>query len=149
MKNRTLAALLLLAFVPMLLVSCTEEVKPVEVNDSLLIGKWQKETNMQEYWRYDADSTGETWDESEDVQEGEGIKFNWSTEEDQLRLDFYGCGAFHGTLFQLHQGGRPRRSSRSVDDEHQHQASRLGGFHRRQDDPRPHHQRQCLGAPHR
>ncbi len=90
MKNRTLAALLLLAFVPMLLVSCTEEVKPVEVNDSLLIGKWQKETNMQEYWRYDADSTGETWDESEDVQEGEGIKFNWSTEEDQLRLDFYG-----------------------------------------------------------
>lgn len=90
MKNRTLAALLLLAFVPMLLVSCTEEVKPVEVNDSLLIGKWHKETNMQEYWRYDADSTGETWDESEDVQEGEGIKFNWSTEEDQLRLDFYG-----------------------------------------------------------
>lgn len=90
MKNMTLAALLLLAFVPMLLVSCTEEVKPVEVNDSLLIGKWQKETNMQEYWRYDADSTGETWDESEDVQEGEGIKFNWSTEEDQLRLDFYG-----------------------------------------------------------
>ncbi|MBR3488318.1 MAG: hypothetical protein IKH33_03270 [Bacteroidales bacterium] len=90
MKNRTLAALLLLAFMPMLLVSCTEEVKPVEVNDSLLIGKWQKETNMQEYWRYDADSTGETWDESEDVQEGEGIKFNWSTEEDQLRLDFYG-----------------------------------------------------------
>ena len=90
MKNRTLAALLLLAFVPMLLVSCTEEVKPVEVNDSLLIGKWQKETNMQEYWRYDADSTGETWDESEDVQEGEGIKFNWSTEEDQVRLDFYG-----------------------------------------------------------
>ena len=90
MKNRTLAALLLLAFMPMLLVSCTEEVKPVEVNDSLLIGKWQKETNMQEYWRYDADSTGGTWDESEDVQEGEGIKFNWSTEEDQLRLDFYG-----------------------------------------------------------
>ena len=90
MKNRTLAALLLLAFMPLLLVSCTEEVKPVEVNDSLLIGKWQKETNMQEYWRYDADSTGETWDESEDVQEGEGIKFNWSTEEDQLRLDFYG-----------------------------------------------------------
>lgn len=90
MKNRILAALLLLAFMPMLLVSCTEEVKPVEVNDSLLIGKWQKETNMQEYWRYDADSTGETWDESEDVQEGEGIKFNWSTEEDQLRLDFYG-----------------------------------------------------------
>ena len=90
MKNKTLAALLLLAFLPLLLVSCTDEVKPVEVNDSLLIGKWQKETNMQEYWRYNVDSTGETWDESEDVQEGEGIKFNWSTEEDQLRLDFYG-----------------------------------------------------------
>lgn len=90
MKNRTLAALLLLAFVPMLLVSCTEEVKPVEVNDSLLIGKWQKETNLQEYWRYDADSTGETWDESEDVQEGEGTKFNWTTKDDQLRLDMYG-----------------------------------------------------------
>lgn len=89
MKNKTLAALLL-AFVPLLFVGCTEEIKPVVVNDTLLIGKWQKETNMQEYWRYDADHGGETWDESEDVQEGEGTKFNWSTEEDQLRLDLYG-----------------------------------------------------------
>ena len=90
MKNKSLIALLLLAMVPLLFVGCKPEVEPLEVNDSLLIGKWQKETNMQEYWRYDADSTGETWDESEDVQEGEGTKFNWSTEEDQLRLDLYG-----------------------------------------------------------
>ena len=89
MKRKTLAVLLL-AFVPLLFVGCVPEVKPVEVNDSLLVGKWQKESNPQEYWRYDAEYTGETWDESEDVQEGEGTKFNWSTEEDQLRLDLYG-----------------------------------------------------------
>ena len=90
MKNKTLVALLLLAFVPLLFVGCTPEMEPLEVNDSLLVGKWVKETNMHEYWRYDADSTGETWDESEDVQEGEGTKFNWTTKDDQLRLDMYG-----------------------------------------------------------
>ncbi len=90
MKNKSLIALLLLAVAPLLFVGCTPEVKPLEVNDSLLVGKWVKESKPQEYWRYDAEYTGETWDESEDVQEGEGIKFNWSSEEDQLRLDFYG-----------------------------------------------------------
>ena len=90
MKNKSLIALLLLAVVPLLFVGCTPEVEPLVVNDSLLVGKWVKESKPQEYWRYDAEYTGETWDESEDVQEGEGIKFNWSTEEDQLRLDFYG-----------------------------------------------------------
>ena len=90
MKQKTLTALLLLAIAPLLFVGCDPEVEPLEVNDSLLIGKWQKETNMQEIWRFDSVYTGETWDESEDVQEGEGIKFNWSTEEDQLHLDLFG-----------------------------------------------------------
>ena len=90
MKNKSLVALLLLAMVSMLFVGCTEEIKPLEINDSLVVGRWQNEANMQEYWRFDAEKTGETWDVSEDVQEGEGIKFKWATEEDQLQLDFFG-----------------------------------------------------------
>ena len=75
---------------PLLFVGCIPEVEPLTVDETLLVGTWQKESNTQEYWRYDAEHTGETWDESEDVHEGEGTKFNWSTEEDQLRLDLYG-----------------------------------------------------------
>ena len=56
----------------------------------MLVGKWQNEANLQEYWRYDEDHKGETWDESEDVQEGEGTKFNWAVDGDMLQIDLYG-----------------------------------------------------------
>jgi hypothetical protein len=60
MKNKSLIALLLLAVAPLLFVGCTPEVEPLVVNDSLLVGKWVKESKPQEYWRYDAEYTGET-----------------------------------------------------------------------------------------
>ena len=90
MKIRKVIAALLIACVPLLFVGCTEKVEPLDIDEALLVGKWQEETNSQVIWRYDSDHTGETWDESEDVHEGEGTKFNWSTNKDMLQIDLYG-----------------------------------------------------------
>lgn len=83
--------LLLLLFVGMLAFSaCEPSDDPLVIDEESLVGTWSASDNRQEYWRFDIDKTGETWDESEDVQEGEGTRFNWSTVEDQLRIDLYG-----------------------------------------------------------
>ncbi len=62
--------------------SCSEdEDTETSYNQALLIGKWlgygvhDTET---EYYRYDADGGGETWDTADDVNEGEGTDFTWT-----------------------------------------------------------------------
>lgn len=72
--------------------SACEKVPAVKltVDETMLVGKWSAQDNPQEFWRYDKDHTGETWDQSEDVQEGEGTHYNWSVTEDQLQIDLYG-----------------------------------------------------------
>ena len=72
--------------------SACEKVPAVKltVDEIMLVGKWSAQDNPQEFWRYDKDHTGETWDLSEDVQEGEGIHYNWSVTGDQLQIDNYG-----------------------------------------------------------
>ncbi|MBQ9637996.1 MAG: hypothetical protein IJV22_00375 [Bacteroidales bacterium] len=45
------------------------------------IGKWVSGT---EYYRYDSDMTGATWDTADDVDESEAQKFKWSIEGDKL-----------------------------------------------------------------
>lgn len=50
---------------------------------SLIVGKWVSGT---EYYRYDVDSTGVTWDTSDDVYESEGQPFTWSFDESTSRL---------------------------------------------------------------
>ena len=75
----------------LLLAGCDKPTKnypPVDAN--LLIGTWTATDQPTEHWRFDTQRSGETWDTGEDVQEGEGTKFNWSTESDQLRIDLYG-----------------------------------------------------------
>lgn len=74
----------------LLSVSCQPEEIHGSVDESALIGTWYATDAPQEYWRFDFNYTGETWDESEDVQEGEGSRFTWSTVDDQLRLDIRG-----------------------------------------------------------
>lgn len=76
---------------------CTEKVK-VSVDESMLVGKWHATDIPTEHWRFDRPVVtesgevrgGETWDLGDDVQEGEGTKFNWSTQYDELRIDLYG-----------------------------------------------------------
>lgn len=44
----------------------------------LIVGKWVSGT---EYYRYDSDGTGATWDVADDVQEEEGQPYTWSFDE--------------------------------------------------------------------
>ena len=90
MKKIKKLATLLAAFAPLLFCGCTDEATTIVIDEAMLVGKWQEENNSQVIWRYDSSHTGETWDESEDVQEGEGTRFNWSTNNDMLQIDLYG-----------------------------------------------------------
>lgn len=91
MNRKHFLPLLLLFFVgSWLLTGCKPEVISITVDEAKLVGIWYTMDNTQEYWRFDSEHKGETWDESEDVQEGEGTKFNWEVKDNQLRMDFYG-----------------------------------------------------------
>ncbi|MBR5190083.1 MAG: lipocalin family protein [Paludibacteraceae bacterium] len=62
--------------------SCSPN-KDVELDQTLLYGKWQ-ETNSLNFEVYNADGTGYTWDEADDVTEAEAQQFTWTLEEDVL-----------------------------------------------------------------
>lgn len=62
----------------------------LDVAPGQLYGCWQKEAT-QEYWRYRADSTGVTWDESEDISEEESnLVYTWTINGDVLTHVFTG-----------------------------------------------------------
>ncbi len=56
-----------------LIVSCAKEEPSFD--EQLLIGKWRSGT---EFYRYDSDGTGATWDTSDDVSEDEAQEFTWT-----------------------------------------------------------------------
>lgn len=81
-------ALFVVLFFSLLATSCIDEHTTVEPYQ--LHGLWQK-FSTQEYWRYRADGTGVTWDESEDVSEEESnLTFEWSINGDELTHIFRG-----------------------------------------------------------
>ena len=83
---------LLLLTLAGLLVSCTPSDNRVHitVNPEQLQGCWVK-SGTQEYWRYRDDSTGVTWDESEDMTEEESnLTFTWEVNRDVLTHIFRG-----------------------------------------------------------
>lgn len=88
-QKRFLRYLVLPILAVCLFASCDDELE-VTIDDTMLIGYWQAVDNPSEYWRFDAQLSGETWDLSEDVQEGEGTRFNWNTSLTQLHIDLYG-----------------------------------------------------------
>lgn len=49
-------------------------------DEKLLIGKWV--TNKTNFYRYDANYSGVTWDTNDDVTEAEAQKFDWKLEKD-------------------------------------------------------------------
>ncbi len=79
-RKKNIRLLFLLAGVCMMLASCKED--PV-FDGNLIVGKWVSGT---EYYRYDPDSTGATWDTGDDVQESEAQPFTWSFDEKSSRL---------------------------------------------------------------
>lgn len=64
-----------------LMFSCKEEPK---FDIDLIVGKWVSGT---EYWRYDTDGTGVTWDEADDVHEDEAQAFKWEFDSENNRLN--------------------------------------------------------------
>ncbi len=48
---------------------------------NLLYGKWQSGT---EFWRYDSNGNGATWDTADDVTEEEAQTFTWTLEANEL-----------------------------------------------------------------
>lgn len=67
-----------------------EKDEHIVVSESQLYGKWVKQST-QEYWRYNDDRSGVTWDESEDVSEEESnLTYEWSIGGDQLTHVFHG-----------------------------------------------------------
>jgi hypothetical protein len=44
-------------------------------NEEDIVGYWKNGTD---YYRYDSIHTGENWDTSDNVEEGEGLNFTWS-----------------------------------------------------------------------
>lgn len=91
MKTRIISFCLL--FVAMVsLVGCTEKPELI-INEAALVGKWQATDRTTEFWRYNADGTGQTWDEADDVHEDDTVgvlHFSWTTVQSHLELDYYG-----------------------------------------------------------
>ena len=71
----------------MTLIGCVPDVidSGITLNESDLLGKWLLD-DTQEYWRFDSGHYGETWDVSDDVQEGEGTKFSWELDGNKLEV---------------------------------------------------------------
>ena len=64
--------LLLVAVTLLLVVSCKKE--KISFDPQLLYGKW---VSGSEFWRYDDDGKGVTWDTADDVHEDEAQLFKW------------------------------------------------------------------------
>lgn len=84
--------MLMLLLVPACLLFASCEKTPEEeltVADAQLVATWQL-FGSEEYWRFDAGHTGETWDLSDDVQEGEGTHLTWSVTGHTLAIRLRG-----------------------------------------------------------
>lgn len=82
MKNLKLISLAIFA-ISAIIVSMSSCSPDTELDKALLYGKWQ-EVNTQNFEVYNADGTGYTWDEADDVTEAEAQQFTWTLEEDVL-----------------------------------------------------------------
>jgi hypothetical protein len=76
------------AFVAFTLFFASCEPAEKSFDESLLIGKWRV-GNTEEFYRYRANRTGVNWNESDDVSEAEGTKFDWRLNKSELELRFY------------------------------------------------------------
>ena len=77
----------------LLLSGCSrdKEEDAISFNQNDLVGKW-KVSNTQVFWQYGADGTGVTWDESQDISEGDEttMRFTWTLTGDRLSHVFGG-----------------------------------------------------------
>lgn len=68
---------LMMALALLAATGCKKEKEHLNVPDSSVQGLWVK-SGTQEYWRYNSDHTGVTWDESDDISESESnLRYTW------------------------------------------------------------------------
>lgn len=101
MKKNRLIRLFALGALMLTLASCGGDKKQFDID--LIVGKWVAGT---EYWRYDADGNGGTWDEGEDVHEDEAQPFKWEFDSENNRLT---------QIHQMEMGGVIPKSYTLVD----------------------------------
>lgn len=84
MKNFKSILIAIFAFSAIILsfTSCSPDTD-IEFDETLLYGKWQ-ENDTQNFEVYNADGTGYTWDEADDVTEAEAQHFTWTLEGENL-----------------------------------------------------------------
>lgn len=85
----------------LLFAGCGEKKKTFDID--LIVGKW---VSGSEYWRYDADGGGGTWDEGDDVHEDEAQPFRWEYDSESNRLT---------QIHQMEMGGVIPKSYTLVD----------------------------------
>jgi hypothetical protein len=78
-RNR-LKILVFVAAATLLLSACG---KKEHFDIGLIVGKWVAGT---EYWRYDGDGNGATWDVGDDVNEDEAQPFTWEFDDEENLL---------------------------------------------------------------
>ena len=84
MKNLKFIHLAIIALTTIIvsMSSCSPN-KDVELDQTLLYGKWQ-EIDTKNFEVYNADGTGYTWDEADEVTEAEAQQFTWTLEGNAL-----------------------------------------------------------------
>lgn len=73
------------------LAACGREEQHIVVNPDQVEGLWQK-SGTEEFWRYNDDYTGVTWDVSDSIGEEESnLTFEWQLSGDELTHIFRGA----------------------------------------------------------
>ena len=69
--------LLMAALAVLLLAGCKKDKPALNVSPSQVEGLWQK-SGTNEYWHYLSDGTGNTWDSSDGIHEGDSGSFHYT-----------------------------------------------------------------------
>ena len=80
---RSAKKVLLFSLLCLLAVSCKKDPPEPDFDVNKLKGRW---VNGSEFWRYDADGTGVTWDTADNVYEEEAQAFKWEFDDESNTL---------------------------------------------------------------
>ncbi|MBQ0057709.1 MAG: hypothetical protein KBT20_08640 [Bacteroidales bacterium] len=101
-KLLRMMACLIMATTMFSLTSCAGDDEEIMQEDDIkvaaeqIVGTWQL-NGTREFWRFDADgkgskvspSHGENWDKDEDINEGEGNRFEWYLQSNGLMVTYF------------------------------------------------------------
>lgn len=84
LNSHTLRVLAALCLLPLFCACIPIDINTDEEYDTTLLpGKWQQD-DTQVFYRYNADGTGCTWDEADDITEEEAQPFTWEVDGSEM-----------------------------------------------------------------